>query len=80
MDDFINAIEQDPQVRIKINDILNRYNRLPYNYQPKIGCDTLIQKGILKELMNIMAATITGLDKELKMKSSRIKYLESKLL
>ena len=80
MDDFINAIEKDPQVRIKINDILNRYNRLPYNYQPKIGCDTLIQKVILEELINIMAATITGLDIELKMKTSRIEYLESKLL
>ena len=29
MDDFINVIEKDPQVRIKINDMLDRYMRLP---------------------------------------------------
>ena len=42
--------------------------------------DTLIQNVILKELINIMGMTITDLDIELKMKVSRIKYLESKLL
>ena len=78
MDDFINAIKKDPQVRIKINDILERYNRLPYNYQSKIGYDNLIQNVILKELIKIIGTTITDLDIELKMKISRIKYLESK--
>ena len=48
MDDFINVIKKDPQIRIKINDMLNRYNRLPYNYQSKIGYDSLIQNVILK--------------------------------
>ena len=31
MDDFINVIKKDPQVRIKVNNMLDRYNRLPYN-------------------------------------------------
>ena len=77
---FINVIKKDPKVRIKINDMLDRYNRLPYNYQSKIGYDTLIQNVILKELINIMVTTITDLDIELKMKTSRIEYLENKKL
>ena len=80
MESFINVIKKDPQVRIKINDMLDRYNRLPSNYQSKIGYDTLIQNVILKELINIMGTTITDLDIELKMKISRIEYLENKLL
>ena len=78
MDDFINVIKKDPKVRIKINDMLDRYNRLPYNYQSKIGYDTLVQNVLLKELINIMGTVITDLDIELKMKISRIEYLESK--
>ena len=80
MEAFINVIRKDPQVRVKISDMLDRYNRLPYNCQSKIGYDTLIQKVILKELIIIMGTTITDLDLELKMKISRIEYLESKLL
>ena len=76
MNDFINVIEKDP----KINVMLDGYNRLPYNYQSKIGYDTLIQNVILKELINIMGTTITDLDIELRMKIRRIEYLESKLL
>ena len=30
--DFINVIRKDPQVRVKINDMLDRYIKLPYNY------------------------------------------------
>ena len=78
MEDFINVIRKDPKVRIKINDMLDRYKRLPSNYQSKIGFDTLIQNVILKELMNIMDSTIIDLDIELKMKNSRINYLENK--
>ena len=52
--------------------------RLPYNYRSKIGYDCLIQNTILKELINIMATTITDLDIELKMKISIIEYLENK--
>ena len=77
MDDFINVIKRDLKVQTKINDMLDRYNRLPYKYQSKIGYDTLIQNVILKELINIMSTTITDLDIELKMKISKIIYLES---
>ena len=77
METFIDVIKKDPEVRIKINDTLDRYNRLPYNYQSKIGYDTLIQNVILKELFNIMGTAITDLDIELKMKISRIEYLEN---
>ena len=78
MEAFIIVIRKDPKVRVKINDMLYRYMRLPYNYQSKIGYDCLIQKIILKELINIMGTAITDLDIELKMKISRIKYLESR--
>ena len=44
MEDFLNVIRKDTRVQNKINDMLDRYNRLPYNYQSKIGYDTLIQK------------------------------------
>ena len=80
MEDFINVIGKDPKVRIKINDTLDRYNRLPYNYQSKIGYDTLIQNVMLKELINLTSMTITDLDIELKMKIIRIEYLEKKKL
>ena len=80
MEDFINVIRKSPKVRIKINDMLDRYNRLPYNYQSKIGYDTLIQNMILKELVNVMGITITDLDIELKLKINRIEYLENKKL
>ena len=80
MDDFINVIKNDPQIRIEINDMLDRYNRLPCNYQLKMGYDILIQNVILEELKNIKGITKTDLDIELKMKTSRIKYLEIKKL
>ena len=80
MDDSINVIKKDPQVRIKMNNMIDRYNRLPYNYQSKIGYDSLIQNVILKELINIMGTTITDIEIELKMKISRIKYLEDRLM
>jgi len=79
MDDFINVIKKDSKIRIKINNMLDRYDRLPSNYQLKIGCDSLVQNVIFKELINIMGTTITDLDIELEMKISRIKYLESRL-
>ena len=58
--------------------MLDRYNRLPYNYQSKIGCDTLIQNVILEELINIMGGTITDMDLEIKMRIIRVAHLESK--
>ena len=33
MGDFVNVISKDPKVRVKTNDMLDRYNRLPYIYQ-----------------------------------------------
>ena len=78
MDDFVNVSKREPQVKIKIKDMLDKYNRLPYNYQSKIGYDTLIQNVILKELIKKMGTTITEI--ELKMTISRIKNLESKKL
>ena len=50
MDDFINVIKRDPKVQIKIKDLLDNYNRLPYNYQSKKGYDTLIQIVVPKEI------------------------------
>ena len=79
MDDFINIIKKDPQICIKINNMLDRYNRLSYNHKIEIVYDNLIHNIILKELINIMATMIIDLDMEIKMKMSRIKYLESKL-
>ena len=78
MDDFKNVKKKDPQKRIKINVILDRYNRLPYKFQSRVGNDSLIQNVILKELIKIMGKTITDLDIELKLKNSRINYLETK--
>ena len=36
MDDLLDVIQKDPRIRIKSNDMLDRYNRLPYTYQPRI--------------------------------------------
>ena len=76
MDHFINIIKKDPQVCNKINNMLDRYNRLSYNRKIETIYDNLIHNIILKELINIMATMIIDLDMELKMKISRIKYLE----
>ena len=65
MVDFIKVIKTDPQVQMKIKDMLDKYKRLAYNYQSKIGCDTLIQNVILKEMVNLVA--IVDTDIELKM-------------
>ena len=73
MNAFIKVIKKDPKVRVKINNLLDRFNRLPPNYQSKIGYDTFIQNVILQELINIMGGTITDSDIELKMKISRKK-------
>ena len=78
MDAFVNVVRKDPKVRVKINDMLDRYMILPLDYQSKIGSDCLIQNIIPKELIKLMGTTITDLDIELKMKISRIKYLENK--
>ena len=71
MEAFIKVIRKDPKVCVEINDTLDRYMRLPFKYQSEKGYDCLIQNINLKEL-------ITDLDIELKMKISRIEYLENK--
>ena len=77
-DAFIKVNKKDLKVQNKINIMLDRYTSLPYDFQSKIGYNSLIQNVILKELINIMATTINDLDIEVKMKISRIKYLENK--
>ena len=69
MEAFVNVIRKDPEVRVKINDTLDAYMRLPFKYQSEIGYDCLIQNIILKEMINIMGTTITDLD---------IEFLENK--
>ena len=66
MEAFIKVIKKDPKVRYKINDTLGRYMSLPYDFQSKIGYNSLIQNVIQKELINIMAMTINDLDIEIK--------------
>ena len=77
MDAFKNVIKKDPFVCMKINNMLDRYNRLTYDRKIEIVYDNLIQNIILKELINIMSIIISDLDMELKMKISRIEYLEN---
>ena len=77
MDAFVNVIKKDPFVCMKINNILDRYNRLTYDHKVEIAYDNLIQNIILKELINIMSILISDLNMELKMKISRIEYLEN---
>ena len=78
MDAFVNVIRKDPFVCMKINNMLDRYNRLSYDHKIEIVYDNLIQNIILKEFINIMSKMIFDLDIELKTKISRIKYLENK--
>ena len=77
MDAFINVIKKDTFVFIKINNILDKCNRLSYDRKIEIVYDNLIQNIILKELINIMSIMISDLEMELKMKINRIRYLES---
>ena len=77
MDAFINVIKKDPFVCIKINNLLDRYNRLTYDRKIEIAYDNLIQDIILKELINIMSVMIRDLDMELNLRISRIEYLEN---
>ena len=62
---FINVIKKDPFVCIKLNNMLDRFNRLTYDHKIEIVYDNLIQKNILKELINIMSIMITDFDMEL---------------
>ena len=77
MEAFITVIKKNPFVCIKINNMLDRYNRSTYDRKIEIAYDNLIQNNILKELINIMSVMIRDLDMELKLKISRIEYLEN---
>ena len=59
MSDFLKVIKRDTQVQIKTKVLLDKYNRLPYKYQSKIGYDTLIQNVILEDVINTVGTTIT---------------------
>ena len=65
---FIKVIKKDPKIRNNINIMLDRYMSLPYDFQSRIGYNSLIHNVILKELINIMSLIIIDLDIELKMK------------
>ena len=80
METFINVIKKDHFVCNKIHNMLDRYNKLNYDYKIETACDNLIQNIILRELINIMSVMIRDLDMELKLKFSRIEYLENKKL
>ena len=68
MDDFIKAIKKDPKFCKNINIMLDRYMSLPYEFQSKIGYNSLIQNIILKELISMLSLVIIDLDIELKFK------------
>ena len=78
MNAFTNVIKKDPLVCMKISIMLDRHNRLTYDHKTEIVYDNLIQNIILKELLYIMSIMISDLDMELKMKTSRIEYLENR--
>ena len=40
MNNFVNVNKKDPEARDKLNNMLNRYNRIPLKNQSKIGYDT----------------------------------------
>ena len=73
MDDFTNVIKRDPKVQRKMKDKLNNYNISPYIYQSKIGYDTLIQNVIFNEIIKLRRIILVDIDRELKLKISRIK-------
>ena len=60
MNAFVKVIKEDPKVRVKINDSLERYMILTLEYQSKIGSDCLIQNIILKKIINLMGKTFNN--------------------
>ena len=76
----MNVTKRDPEKQINIRAILDKNIKLPYTYQSKVQYDSLIQNIILKEITNLLGSTILNSDRKLKMKISRMKYLECRLL
>ena len=60
-DPFIKVIKKDPKIQNEINILLDRYMSSPYDFQSKIGYNSLIQNVILKELVNILSLIIIDL-------------------
>ena len=77
MEAFINVIKKDYFLCMKINNMIDRNNRLTYDHKIEIAYDNLIQNIILEELIKIMSVIIRELDMELKLKISRMRYLKS---
>ena len=50
MEAFVKVIKKDPRVQNNINIMLDIYMSLPYDFQSRIGYNSLIQNVILKEL------------------------------
>ena len=65
MEDFIKVIKKDPKKQKKINSMLDRYMSLPYDFQSKIGYNSLIQSVILKESINLMSLLKIDFEKQL---------------
>ena len=72
MEASIKVIKKDPRVQNNIDIMLDRYLSLPYDFQLRIGYNSLIQNVILKELINLMTMTINDLDIELTILSNKI--------
>ena len=72
MNNFIKAIKNDKKICNNINIMLDRYMALPYEFQSKIGYNSLIQNVISKELINMLSLIIIDQDIELKIK--KLKY------
>ena len=70
MENFIKAIKKDKRIRNNINIMLDRYLSLPYEFQSRIGYDSLIQNIILKQLIIMLCLIIVDLDVEIKLKKS----------
>ena len=80
MEAFLNVIKKDPFVCMKINNMLDRYNRLTYDHKIEVVYDNSIENIILEEVIIIMSIITSDLEMELKLKISRIKYLENKII
>ena len=75
---ILNVITKDPQVQIRKKDMLDKYFKLSLHHQSKIEFDTVIQKVIFKEIINIMGITLVVEVIETRLKLSRIKHLENR--
>ena len=66
MDAFIKVNKKDPQVLINLRSKLDKCVKLSLNYQSKLGYDTLIQKVILEEIINLINFMRVNKDRQLK--------------